>query len=167
MVSWFDWKLVQRRGEMRRFCQALIAMRRRQPTIRRARFLTGWPAVPGELADVSWFSSDGTPVDWDRADHSLVCLLGTAGLEDEAAREVLIFFHSGPQPQPFVLPEASARLRWQLFVDTAATAPEHIYPAGDGPDPAATVRLDHHSLQCYIAAGKSRPARRPGRRRRS
>ena len=60
-ISWFDWKLVERNEEMLRFCQAMIAFRKAQPTVRRETFLTGHPHKPGDLADVSWYSPDGIP----------------------------------------------------------------------------------------------------------
>ena len=103
-LSWFDWKRIDRNAEMVRFCQALIAFRRRQPTVRRPTFLTGSAAQPGQLPDVSWYRPSGVPVDWSEINHALTCLLGTAGIDDRAARPVLLLIHGGQTPQEFNLP---------------------------------------------------------------
>ena len=155
-VSWFDWKLVDKNPDLARFCRGLIAFRRRQPTVRRASFLVGEPAGPGLLPDVSWFNAEGGSVDWSGGEHSLVCLFGawpTTGPSSIAARAVLIFTHSGPQPREFVVPPLAQGNPWRLFINTAAESPEDIYPDADGPPPAdgKLVLLDH-SLVCYVAA---------------
>ena len=74
-ISWFDWRLVERNAEMLRFVQALIAFRRQQPNVRRPTFLTGTADKPGQLPDVSWYGTDGKPVDWHNVFHSLTAVL--------------------------------------------------------------------------------------------
>ena len=105
------------------------------------------------MADVSWFSPAGTAVDWQTIFHSLTCLLGTSGLDDPAARPVLIMLHAGGQPQKFVIPPIARSLDWRLFINTAAPPPSDIYPNADGPRPPLghTMLLDHHTLRCYVA----------------
>ena len=74
-ISWFDWDLVADHVDLVRFTQALVAFRKRQPTLRRSSFLRGEPQAPGTLPDVSWFNSEGGPVDWAGDELSLTCLL--------------------------------------------------------------------------------------------
>ena len=152
-TAWFDWRLIERNAEMVRFTQALIAFRRSQPNVRRAAFLTGAAAKPGELPDVSWYGTDGKPVDWNNVLHSLTALLGTSGLTDPAARPVLMMLHSGSQPQPFAFPKAAFGRKWHLFIDTSAEAPDDVYPNADGPPPPVSgpVLLEDHSMQVYVA----------------
>ncbi len=69
-TSWFDWRLVERNAEQLRFTQALIEFRRKQPNVRRPMFLTGTSERPGGLPDVSWYGTDGKPVDWHNVFHS-------------------------------------------------------------------------------------------------
>lgn len=150
-INWFDWRLVERNAEMLRFCQALIAFRRRQPNVRRGAFLTGKPAKPGALPDVSWYGVDGKPVDWHSTFHSLTCVFGTSGLDDPDARAVLIMIHSGTQAQEFVFPPIVSNLKWRLFVDTSSEAPNDVYPEADGPSPdASPIVLENHALRCYV-----------------
>jgi glycogen operon protein len=151
-IGWFDWRLVERNGEMLRFVQALNAFRRRQPNVRRGAFLTGKSSKPGQLADVSWFNPDGTVTNWSSPGSSLTCVFGTDGVADPAARAVLIMLHCGPKPQEFTAPPPAASIKWRLFIDTAAAAPDDIYPEADGPPLGKEpVVLDAKSLRCYVA----------------
>jgi len=153
VLAWFDWRLVQKKSEFLRFVQSLIAFRRDQPTVRRPAFLTGEPTSDGLLQDVSWYGPDGKTVKWEETYHSLTCLFAATGLDDPAARDVLILMHSGQDPQEFLLPESAHDISWRLFIDTAADTPGDIYPAADGPAPPRnrSVQLDHHTLRCYVS----------------
>ncbi len=152
-TSWFDWRLVERNAEMLRFTQSLIALRLHQPVLRRDDFLTGAPHAAGDLPDVSWYGTNGETIHWNETFHSLACLLGTSGLEDPAARHVLIFMHSGGEPQNFKLPRPARGLSWRLAVDTAAPSPEDVFAESVGPmlHSGEVIRMEHHSMRCYIA----------------
>ncbi|HUY31477.1 MAG TPA: glycogen debranching protein GlgX [Pirellulales bacterium] len=155
-ISWFDWALVERQADLGRFCRALIAFRKRQPTIRRASFLRGEPAAPGLLPDVSWFSADGGAVAWEQSDASLVCLFGAwpaSGPDSAVARHVMLLVNAGESPREFHLPPLARDIEWRLFVDTGAESPKDVYPEADGPAPKAGARtLIELSLACYVAA---------------
>jgi glycogen operon protein len=153
-TSWFDWRLVERNAEMLRFCRTLIEFRRRQPNVRRSSFLTGAAAKPGQLPDVSWYGTDGKPVEWNNVFHSLTAILGTSGLEDDlAARYVMFMMHSGTEPQPFAVPKMAANRKWRLLVDTAASPPGDVWPKADGPPPpkSGPILLDHHAMKVFVA----------------
>jgi len=151
-ITWFDWRLVEKSTEMLRFVQALTAFRRRQPNVRRGSFLTGKAAKSGLLPDVSWYGPHGKTVDWHATGTSLTSVFGTSGIEDPAARPVMIMMHAGGQPQSFVVPHAVASIPWRLFIDTAAEPPHDVFPGADGPPPGRdSVILDSHTLRCYVA----------------
>jgi glycogen operon protein len=151
-INWFDWRFVERNAEMWRFSQALIKFRRAQPNVRRGAFLTGNSTRPGQLPDVSWYGPDGKAPDWSNPLHSLTCVLGTSGIDDPAARAVMLMLHAGSGPQPFVIPKAAAKFSWGLLVDTAAEPPGDVYVKANGPPPAGKqLVLEHHSLRCYVA----------------
>ncbi len=152
-ISWFDWKLVERNEEILRFCQAVIAFRKAQPTVRRETFLTGHPHKQGEMPDVSWYNPDGLPMDWSRASQSFICVFGTTGLESPAAKNVMLLMHPGHTTQKFVIPADLRKLPWKTFIDTSAETPRDVYPNADGPSLPAKgeLQLIHHTLQCYVA----------------
>jgi glycogen operon protein len=146
---------VEKNEELLRFVRALIAFRRQQPTVRRANFLRGAAHRPGDLPDVSWFSHDGGPVDWDRDEHCLMCMFaapkGEAG--QPKPKNVLLMIHAGIEPCDFVLPPLVQLADWRLFVNTAAASPADVYPQGDGPacPTHGVVRLEPRTLACYVA----------------
>ena len=95
-ISWFDWKLAEKNAEHLRFVQSLIEFRKAQPTVRRDAFLTAQShEAMAKLPDVSWFSPDGKPMDWQKPTQGFICVFGTFGLDDPAARPVMILMHSG------------------------------------------------------------------------
>jgi len=156
-ISWFNWKLVEKHAELRRFVAALIAFRRADRTVRRDDFLLGRPVRPGGLPDVSWFSPAGGQVDWSGDSRSLVCMFGAAPPEDDAGKpnhHVLMLFHAGTDARHFTLPAASRQVAWRLFLNTAAPSPDDIYPDLDGPPPPdnGVVTLEPRSLVVYVAA---------------
>jgi glycogen operon protein len=157
-ISWFDWRLPNKhKNRLLRFCQALIAFRRAEPTVRRRDFLTGQLPRPGaKLPDVSWFNPEGGPVDWHNEYAALVCLLGAAAPDDELSgphHHVLIMCHAGIDPRRFVIPQIARDLPWHLFIETAAAPPGDIYPELDGPAPPrnGTLTLPPKSLLCFVA----------------
>ena len=155
-ITWFDWKLVERHESLRRFCAALVAFRRAEPTVRQADFLRGQPFRPSGLPDVSWFSPSGGQVDWSSDSRSLVCLLAAAPPEDTQSppnHHVLMLFHAGTDARHFTLPPLAREIAWRLFVDTAAESPADIYPTLDGPPPSANdiVTLEARSTMVYVA----------------
>jgi glycogen operon protein len=154
-LSWFDWELVKENIDLVRFVQALVAFRKRQPTVRRASFLRGEPARPGGLPDVSWFNADAGPVDWLSDDLSLTCLLAAPAASHAAdpPRHVLLFCHSGTLPREFCVPAPARHLRWNLFINTGADSPADIFPNLDGPQlkPDRKLTLVDHSLMCFVS----------------
>jgi isoamylase len=152
-ISWFDWKLVEQNAEMLRFCQALIAFRKEQPNVRRATFLTGTAGEDGALPDVSWYGANGKSMDWNQTSKSILCIFGSAGLDDPTVRPVMLLMHAGETTQDFVIPPDVRSLPWTRFIDTSVEAPADICPALDGPPlpSSGQVRLIHHTLMCYVA----------------
>ncbi len=155
-LSWFDWKLVRKHDDLVRFCRALIAFRKAEPTVRQTEFLTGRPRRPGGLPDASWYGPAGEPIDWQQDSRSLMLLLAAApprGLLEPPGYHVLLLLHTGESVQEFRLPGPARRLAWSLFVDTGAEAPGDVYPELDGPPPpgGGAVLLEGRSLRCYVA----------------
>ncbi len=158
-VSWFNWRLVEKHRDIRRFVEALIALRKVEPTVRRSNFLEGRPIRPGGLPDASWYDPAAKPVDWNADQRSLTCLLGAAPQDDMLQppnHHVLMMFHAGAEPQRFTMPPLARGLPWRLFINTAAESPGDIYPDLDGPAPPPddAIQLESRSLVCYIARDK-------------
>ncbi len=159
-ISWFDWTLVSKNVDMVRFCQALIAFRREQPTVRRRDFLKGEPVDGRELPDVNWFNAMGTAVDWSGSARSLTCLITPPGRKEDPegrGRTILMMFNAAPEASEFMLPTVAKGIRWQLMVDTAAASPRDIFPKHDGPPlpRSGKVQMVGRSLRCYVAVSET------------
>ena len=111
--------------------------------------------MPGTLPDVSWFNAAGGAVEWGTGDLSLTCLLAAppTANSDEPPRHVLLMCHAGTLPREFSVPLPARRIKWSLFVNTAADSPADVYPNLDGPElkPDAKLTLLDHSLLCYVS----------------
>ena len=60
-ISWLNWNLDEWQENLLATTSHLLALRRENPALRPIRFASGRPAAGDSLADLSWFSSDGTP----------------------------------------------------------------------------------------------------------
>ncbi|HVZ37537.1 MAG TPA: glycogen debranching protein GlgX, partial [Polyangiaceae bacterium] len=94
-ISWFDWKLDDRRQALLEHTRRLIALRRKHPVLRHTRFLTGDFIWHSELKDLAWLRPDGeemSPEDWQKPwIASLGFLLGgdAIGMLDERGQRVV------------------------------------------------------------------------------
>ncbi|HEV3137299.1 MAG TPA: glycogen debranching protein GlgX [Pirellulales bacterium] len=157
VLSWFDWKLVEKNAGLVRFCQALIELRRTQPAVRRIDFLNGEPPRPGGLPDVLWFGSDGRRMNWNSDTPSLTCFFSAPPCTEPhqiSGRHILLMFHAGGEPKEFIIPNMPRPIRWRLLLDTRQASPNDIFPGLDGPAPPSLGRcwLDDHSLMAFISA---------------
>jgi isoamylase len=164
-ISWFDWDLAETNAEFVRFCRELIQFRRDQPSLRQQSFLSGNAKNGRALADVNWYGSDGTAIDWESGDRALTCLLAPPSHDDHLAPSetiasyLLMLFNPSPEQCKFRLPAAAKSFRWQLVFNTAAPPPADAFVTTAGPQLKTTgsIMLGHHSIECYRAV--PRPTR--------
>ena len=67
-ISWFDWKLDERRLQLLEFTKRLIALRKSEVTLRRRTFLDGERLRPSGYKDITWIRPDGKEMqedDWE------------------------------------------------------------------------------------------------------
>ncbi len=155
-ISWIDWELMEKNTELVRFVRTLIEFRKAQPTVRRRQFLTGTPNSKGGWPDVSWYSPQGTAVDWHASDQTISCLLAAPSEADDPqllGREVLMLFNANGAATRFTIPSIAKSKQWRLFIDTSAKYPNDIYPKLDGPRlPISGVHhLLYKSMAVYVA----------------
>jgi glycogen operon protein len=125
-ISWFDWST--RGDRLVRFTREVIALRRKNPVLRRRRFLTGQPANGSPVPDVQWLTPGGDPVEgveWDDEALALgVFLNGDAISEmDRSGRRIrgdsfLLCINAGGGPVTFTLPGEEYGTEWKVVVDT-------------------------------------------------
>jgi isoamylase len=124
-IGWLDWTLVERSADMLRFTREMIALRRRHPALRRARFIDPSPA--GGDPDLRWHGEDGGEPDWNDADARVLCFTLTGLAKSEPVLHVMM--NMGPLVKPLPLPPV-AGCRWHRVVDTSCEPPLDILAAG-------------------------------------
>jgi glycogen operon protein len=156
-ISWFDWHVLERHDDVRRFVRELIRFRKNEITVRQPYFLSGQPRIPGGLPDISWYGAMGGSVPWNHGlERSLTCLLSAVPPTAEhegSLHHILIMFHGGWESKEFHFPAVCQNFSWRLFIDTSADPPNDVHPEMAGPKPNlnAPVRFLPHALRVYLA----------------
>jgi len=120
-VSWFDWNLIEKHKEIRRFTRGMIAFRRAHPVLRREEFYTD--------ADIQWFGSNGGTPDWeDRRLKSFACLI--LGRREP---DLFLLFNADVTSVDYSFPALPAEKIWRLAVDTSRPAPNDLFDSGKEP----------------------------------
>ncbi|MGI9212703.1 MAG: glycogen debranching protein GlgX, partial [Methylococcaceae bacterium] len=126
-ISWFDWSLLDANREFFVFVQGMIAFRNRHSLLSAEQFY--------EPRDLSWYSPDKQNLDWVK-DAALGCQIHG---DIQGNRELYLMFNPLPHTVLFKLPHPPHDRVWSKYVDTSATPPNDICPAGQG------VSLQHQS----------------------
>ena len=124
-LAWFDWQLVDTHRDMLRFVRELIALRKRHPSLRRQRFLTGRPAPGASLPDVAWHGERLHEPPWDDPSARLLAftLAGTCAEE----KPLHVVLNMSDNARAVALP-ALAGCAWHRALDTALPPPQDIVP---------------------------------------
>ena len=180
-LSWFDWKLDDRRRGLLEFTRRVIALRQRHPALQNSRFLVGDHMWDSQFKDLAWLRPDGIemdPEDWQKPwIASLGLMLGGDAIRmtNEAGERIvgdglLLLMNAHHEPITFQFP-AEAGPGWLFEVDTAAPQkPAGAACAGEyqvAPRALALFRqpLDQE-LARDAAAAPARVARREMQQRR-
>jgi glycogen operon protein len=122
-LSWLDWRLAETNEAMLRFVRAMIAFRRRHPTLSRPHFLTGSSDPERGLPDIQWHGARLADAPWDVADARLLRYTLAASVRDEEDLHVIL--NMGDRSETLELPSIAGR-RWHLAVDTSLPPPDEI-----------------------------------------
>jgi glycogen operon protein len=133
-VSWVDWGLAGRNADLLRFARLLIAFRRTQPALRRARF-------DGEGTGITFHGVEQHRPDLSWASRSIALFYPAVG--GEAGDHVYVIANAFWEPLAFELP----RLAWRRVIDTSLASPDDIAP------PGAAAPIDDYST--YAAGPRS------------
>jgi glycogen operon protein len=127
-LSWFDWDLLERHADVRRFFRMMIAFRNRHATFQSGRFFTGQPDARG-VADVAWHGTQlGNPGFDDPFGRALAFTLGGSAGEPDLHVMMNMYW----EPLEFEVPQIAGRT-WRKAIDTAAAPPADIFEAGQEP----------------------------------
>jgi len=154
-ISWLDWEGWSEadRGLLG-FVQRLVALRRRHPAFRRARFFAGAPINGTGQKDVTWLSPIGRemmPEDWTVGYARCVGMLLGALPDEEGPFALLMNAHH--DTLPFKLPPSLDGTPWRTVIDTDAAGRNDARFAGE-----ETIPLAGRSLVVLQAGGRPRRA---------
>ena len=127
-ISWFDWSLVERHGDLRRFVQQLIAFRSRRDVV-----LEGQELLLEDLLlrnQVTWHGVVPGQPDWSDASRSFAVTITSSC--HRYRRHLMA--NAWWEPLDFGLPPADAGAQpWRHWIDTAQPSPGDVVGWGDGP----------------------------------
>jgi isoamylase len=126
-ISWVDWGLTEKNGELLRFFRLLIALRKMHAAFRRSDFFEAGTAA------ISWHDTSGAPADWSSSAKTLAFLLRGTAAATPADDDFYVMFNAQLLPRRFQLPMMVADHPWRLLIDTAATPPGDIIPEAEAP----------------------------------
>jgi isoamylase len=127
-ISWLDWTLVTRHGDIHRFVRALNHFRQQRDIV----FEGGRASLKDLLrrARIVWHGVELARPDWGDECHSLAFTLPS--ILDGYALHVML--NAYWEPLSFALPVASGDGRpWHRWIDTAIPAPDDFCGVGDAP----------------------------------
>ena len=133
-ISWYDWDLRARRGDITRFCRELIRFRLRHPAFLRPEFYSGKDSSRNRIPDITWLTEGAEPEDWSTDRQTLALMIDGNKAETDADRDdsdVFMMFNASPRDVLFsVAPIPPGKEGWHLAIDTALPPPRDIAEHG-------------------------------------
>jgi isoamylase len=123
-ISWFDWSLLERHGDIHRFVKALNAFRQRRDAVAEGAALSLNQLL--REAQIEWHGVTLNRPDWSDNSHSLAF-----SLRSRRARFILhTMLNAYWEPLTFELPPVPAKSpqAWRRCIDTALNSPDDICP---------------------------------------
>ncbi len=140
-LSWSDWALVDKNRDMLDFVRAMIALRRRHPTLMRDRFLTGKPERGQAVTDITWHGIALEQPNWDDPSNQILAFTLAGKVEDEPHLHVML--NMSMETQEFAVPPLNG-VSWCLAVDTSLEQDNVIPPEAQRPIPPGRVKIGPH-----------------------
>jgi glycogen operon protein len=133
-ISWYDWDAARDHDVLLDFTRRLSALRREHPVFRRRRFFQGRPLRGSGVADIGWFTPDGSVMsdeDWESGfAKALTVFLNGDAIPDPGPRgervvddSFFLLFNAHHEPIEFTLPEGDFGESFEVVVDTAQPVP--------------------------------------------
>ncbi len=154
-ISWFDWSLLDKNGDIYRFMRALIAFRRAHPLLRNGHFLRGEDYAERGCTDLSWHGIEVGKPDWSGASRTLAFMLcgqyAKGGLFTDDSIYVAMNMHW--KRHLFRLPPLPEGQAWHVFANTGDPYGE-IRPLGQEPRLENQARLPLMARSVAILVGR-------------
>ncbi len=147
-ISWYDWTLASKNGDILGFVKKAIAFRHRYPILRSRKYLSGTDSDSDGMPDISWFGLGLDRPGWDYSEARVICYMLDGGEVKSDLGDYLLFFmlNADHNSHDVMVPKVSG-MKWRRVVDTSLKAgDDFLEPGSEAPiDPQ-----DH-----YIVNGRS------------
>ena len=128
-ISWYDWKLDERRLSLLDFTRKLIEFRRAHPNLRRRKFFQDREVYHPSSRDIAWYRNDGNEMTQDEWNtgwmRSMAVLLNgnTLGEVDSMGDPIqdntyLVMLNSYGENVTYTLPQSPLNRGWKLMMNT-------------------------------------------------
>ncbi len=163
-ISWYDWKLDDRKRSLFDYTAKLIAFRRAHPNLHRRKFFQDRTIRHQDAQDVIWLSADGLEMSdeqWSQGWMKSFALFlngATIGDVDEAGMPVdddsfLMLLNCHVETVEFKIPSLAGIRTWETAFDTRRTDVPH----GETFAPESTTSLDRQTF-VLLRAHRTRAA---------
>lgn len=132
-ISWMDWSLVDKNRDILRFVRCLAAFRRRHAAFMRPDFLTGQGVTSRGIPDITWFNTEGKPVDWGKTGRFIAYRLMGAResiLADRDDNDFYLIFNASARDVTVTVSPPAPGKEWLRVIDTARAGPDDILEPG-------------------------------------
>ena len=167
-ISWIDWNLSELQKDQLQTVRWLLALRRAHPALRPMAFFSGTDPHGDVIADLSWYSADGSPMRddiWGSQESRVFQMLRSGS--PYTGHDALVVFNGTTDDRDVVLSQGRG-CPWVHVFDTAWGNPEDggissildatRLPASlDRKNPGETISLDPFSMHIYLSAVESSP----------
>jgi isoamylase len=137
-ISWMDWTLLRKEGDLFRFCKEMIHFRKKHPALRQRDYFWGQLNDQG-WNEITWHGVKRMQPDWSAHSHSIAFTL--AGFDQDADIHVIVNCYW--EPLHFELPILPDGQSWFRCIDTSLPSPDDI---------SAGIEVETGN---YLATGRS------------
>ena len=130
-ISWLDWRLAEKNGDLLRFFRLLIALRRKHPVFRRAQFFP--PGEEDGIHEIHWQSLEPGVTDWSPGCRTLGFMLDGRAVAGGVDDDFLVLLNGGLKDVLFKVPPPPAGRQWRQLIDTGAAPPADIHAEETAP----------------------------------
>ncbi len=131
-ISWFNWLLAKENASLVEFTRRAIAIRKKHPVFRRTDFFRG--ANNNGIADICWYTREGTIPDWNKISHFLAFRLSGACAQDDEGKsdsDFYIMANTDIHDVVAILPVVPKGQQWYRLADTSVPGEDSIREEGN------------------------------------
>jgi len=129
-VSWYDWKLDERKQLLLNYVRELIRIRNEHPVFCRRKFFQARPIHGTKVKDIMWLRPDGEEMmeeDWELPWVRCIGVRLSGAISDEMTEsgdvivddDFLVLLNSFHESMDFITPKFVSGVKWEVMLDTS------------------------------------------------